>query len=70
MNDLPMATKSTESMLFANDTSIFYSRTDLETETNIVNNELADVHLYMKANKLSVNIDKTNFVIFRLNRSP
>ena len=64
MNDLPMATKSTESMLFANDTSIFYSRTDLETATNIVNNELADVHLYMKANKLSVNIDKTNFVIF------
>ena len=64
MNDLPMATKSTESMLFANDTSIFYSRTDLDTATNIVNNELADVHLYMKANKLSVNIDKTNFVIF------
>ena len=51
-------------MLFADDTSIFYSSPDLETATNIVNNELAVVELYMKANKLSVNIDKTNFVIF------
>ena len=51
-------------MLFADDTSIFYSRPDLETSTNIVNNELADVDLYMKANKLSLNIDKTNSVIF------
>ena len=64
INDLPMATKSTESMLFADDTSIFYSSPDLETATNIVANEQADVDLYMKANKLSVNIDKTNFVIF------
>ena len=64
LNDLPMATKSTESMLFADDPSIFYSSPDQETATNIVNNELADVDLYMKANKLSVNIDKTNFVIF------
>ena len=52
------------SMLFADDPSIFYSSPDLETATNIVNNELADVNLYMKANKLTVNIDKTNFVIF------
>ena len=51
-------------MFFADDTSIFYSSSDLETATNIVNNELAVVDLYMKANKLSVNIDKTNFVIF------
>ena len=51
-------------MLFADDPSIFYSSPDLETATNIVNNELADVNLYMKANKLTVNIDKTNFVIF------
>ena len=64
INDLPMSTKSTESMLFADDTSIFYSSPDLETATNIVTNEQADVDLYMKANKLSVNIDKTNFVIF------
>ena len=64
INDLPMATKSTESMFFADDTSIFYSSSDLETATNIVNNKLAVVDLYMKANKLSVNIDKTNFVIF------
>ena len=59
-----------QSMLFADDTSIFYSSPDLETATNIVNNELAVVDLYIKANKLSVNIDKTNFVIFYLDRSP
>ena len=53
-----------ECLLFADDTSIFLSHTDQEYLTTSLNEELKKLNIWMKTNKLSVNINKTNYVIF------
>ena len=51
-------------ILFADDTTILYSHKDLSCKINVVNEELEKVSNWFKANKLSVNASKTNFMIF------
>jgi hypothetical protein len=51
-------------LLFADDTSIFLSHTDQEYLTTSLNEELKKLNIWMKTNKFSVNINKTNYVIF------
>ena len=64
INDLPCATHLVEIMHFADDTSVFYSNPDLNCAISAVHNDLGQIDLFKKANKLSVNIAKTNFIIF------
>ena len=51
--------------LFADDTSIMLSNNKLKELESLVNRELGNVNEWLKANKLSLNIIKSNFVIFR-----
>ena len=53
------------SILFADDTTLFYSSKSLQELATVVNNELRKVIEWLNANRLSLNIDKTNFMIFR-----
>ena len=53
----------TQSLLFADDTSIFCSHKDANHLVSIVNNELAII-VWLKLNKLSLDLTKTNFMIF------
>ena len=64
INDLLCAIHLAETMLFVDDTSVFYSNPDLNCAISAVNDDLGQVDLFMKADKLSVNITKTNFIIF------
>ena len=50
-------------VLFADDTTILYSHKDLVNKIGMINNELQKVTDWFKANKLSINVDKTNFMI-------
>jgi hypothetical protein len=68
INDLPNASELTESLIFADDTSIFYSHSDPNYLESMMNNELKNLDVWMKCNKLSVNIKKTNYIIFKSNR--
>ena len=52
-----------EFILFADDTTILYSHPNLENQINRINEELKEVSNWFKANKLSVNASKTNYVI-------
>jgi hypothetical protein len=54
-----------ESLLFADDSSIFLSNTDQGYLISTMNAELEKINIWMKTNKLSVNISKTNYIIFR-----
>jgi hypothetical protein len=47
-------------MIFADDTSIFYSHNDPDELARVINEELEYIDLWMKVNKLSVNTNKTN----------
>ncbi len=53
------------SILFADDTNIFLSGNNLKEMAETFNVELAKIHKMLQVNKLSINIDKTNYMIFR-----
>ena len=50
--------------LFADDTSVFIEGTNYDQVIDIVNNELERINIWLKANKLTVNIKKTHYMMF------
>ena len=63
INDLPNCLNSACAKMFADDTTITISGSslaDLEQETNL---ELLNLHCWLKANKLSLNVAKTEFTV-------
>ena len=50
--------------LFADDTNIYHESKDLTELIKIVSKELKLVKKWLDANKLSLNIDNTNYIIF------
>ena len=50
--------------LFADDANLFYKHKNLKVLEFKVNNELVNIHTWLSADKLSLTIDKSNFVIF------
>ena len=64
INDLPNFSSLTQSLLFADDASIFCSHKDANHFVSIVNNELAKIIIWLKVNKLSRNLTKKKFMIF------
>ena len=51
-------------ILFADDTNLFYKNKCQDTLIDIVNAELKKLSLWFKINKMSLNIDKTNYIFF------
>ena len=64
INDLPNVSKHLIFYLFADDINIYFESTDLLQTQKVVNRELRKVRKWLEANRLALNIDKTNFVIF------
>ena len=64
INDLPNISKILDFFLFADDTNIYYQDDSLIKLEKIVNKEIRKLYLWLNVNRLSLNIDKTNFVIF------
>jgi hypothetical protein len=50
--------------MFADDTNIFISGDNLDNLTSVVNTELSTISLWFSANLLSLNIKKTNYILF------
>ena len=50
--------------LFADDTNIYFESSDLLTIQKVVNQELRKVRKCLEANRLALNIEKNNFVLF------
>ena len=50
-------------ILFADDTTILFSSNDIVSQIPLINKELLEVGNWFKANKLSVNATKTNYMI-------
>ena len=65
INDLPNSSSILTFILFADDTNAFYSHTSYLTLTKIVNAELQLVAEWFAANKLSLNLEKTSFILFK-----
>ena len=65
INDLPLSSPSSHFIIFADDTNILFSREDPVQLEKLINTELKEISNWFKLNKLSLNIDKTNFMIFK-----
>ena len=64
INDMCEVSKLLNIILFADDTSIFYSTRNIVDITCTVNNELEKLDIWFRVNKLSLNVNKTNFIMF------
>ena len=64
VNDLHKCSNLLDFHLFADDTNIFLQDQNLKSLELKLNEELDKVNQWLQSNRLSLNIDKTNFVIF------
>ena len=65
VNDLPHSAAKLAFYLFADDTNIYCKAENLDQLQSVVNKELKKLKVWLDTNKLSLNIDKTNFIIFK-----
>ena len=64
INDLPNVSKHLKFYLFADDTNLYYDSETLDDVIKKVNKGLKHIKRWLDANKLSLNISKTSFIIF------
>ena len=67
INDLPLSSNF-HSTLYADDTAMILSDSNINSLINRVNNKLNIIDLWLRKNKLSLNYSKTSFIIF--NKQP
>ena len=65
MNDIHFASEKLSFYLFADDTNMLYSDKNLTSLERVVNLELHKVSDWLTSNRLTLNICKSNYVIFR-----
>ena len=64
VNDPHECSSELDSHLFADDTKIFLQDQNLQCLELKLNEELDKLNQWLQLNRLSLNVDKTNFVIF------
>ena len=64
INDMCNVSILMKSIVFADDTNLFYSGDNLSQVCETVSSELGKLHSWFKVNKLSLNIGRTHFMIF------
>ena len=65
INDIVNTSSVLSYILFADDTNLFFSHKNLNTLKLTLNVELNKVTQWFKCNKLSLNLKKTNYMLFR-----
>ena len=64
VNDLNSSTKILDPVPFANNTDLFCSDSDIRTVFEIANKELGQISDWLLVNKLSLNVEKTKYMLF------
>ena len=64
INDFNSSAEGIEFHLFADDSNLFYSHKNVHSLEEKLNHELININEWLRANKLSLNVEKSNFVIF------
>ena len=65
INDICNVSNLLKFVLFADDTNIFCSNENVEVLQDTLNRELAKLFVWFSINKLSLNLGKTNYMLFR-----
>ena len=66
INDIVNTSKITEIIIFADDTNLFFKDSNLDNLILKINKELNNISNWFKLNKLSLNIKKTNYIMFEI----
>ena len=67
INDLPMVSDIFNMMMYADDTTI-YCNIDQNVSDEVINMELSKVSQWLAANKLSLNVANTKFMVFHMHQ--
>ena len=65
INDICAVSKELDFVLFAEDTNVFFRHKNLNSLIQTVNFELIKVTSWFQVNRLSINIKKTKYVLFK-----
>ena len=65
INDLANVSKNVFPVMFADDTNVFLRGRDVNETVKLMNTELNDIVVWLNANVVSLNIEKTKYMIFR-----
>uniref|UniRef100_A0A8C6SLB0 Reverse transcriptase domain-containing protein n=1 Tax=Neogobius melanostomus TaxID=47308 RepID=A0A8C6SLB0_9GOBI len=68
INDFASVSTTTFPVLFADDTNLFISNRDLKALIKNLNHDLQNYSEWFRANKLSLNVKKSNFMLFAGNK--
>src|SRR5438132_14049711 len=69
INDMSYISKILSFILFADDTNILYSNSDIWELERLANTDLSILSEWFKANRFSLNIQKTNLVLCKTDLS-
>ena len=64
INDLANVSENLFSILFADDTTVLIEGTSMNTMITSLNWELAKLTEWLNANKLSINVSKSHYMVF------
>ena len=64
ITDLSNVCKCTMPLFFADDTNLFINGSNINELESLINSELAEIAKWLKVKKLSLNINKTHYMIF------
>lgn len=70
INDLPSVTSKLDSILFADDTTLYSSSSDINRLCSDMSSDLLQVKEWLLANRLTLNANKTYYIIFGLKKVP
>jgi hypothetical protein len=63
-NDLPNISNHGKFVLFADDTNVIYTSSNIDQFENSINDDLQKIGDWFNSNKLSVNVGKTKYIMF------
>ena len=64
INDIVNVSKLANLIMFADDTNLFYSHSNIDELCKLIDDDLILFSRWFKLNKLSLNIEKTNCIFF------
>ena len=67
INDIPNSSNLFNFLMYADDTTLFCCLEDIDSVNKelVLNSELKSVHLWLSANKLTLNVNKSKYMLFR-----
>ena len=65
INDMPNCSNKLSFRIFADDTNVFYSNSSIDEIGRVMNEELNHIFQYCMINKLSINYNKTNYMLLK-----